>query len=86
MLPHVEPWVGFNLNGGGVSAEVHHPSLPSSAPEQEGMSAMSRRGNFTLTRYVGKRGIHKQYSYRDVGWRSHYNTGDGVITAVQEDE
>jgi hypothetical protein len=50
------------------------------------MSAMSRRGDFTLTRYVGKPGIHKQYSYRDVGWRSHYNTGDGVITAVQEDE
>jgi hypothetical protein len=47
---------------------------------------MSRRGDFTLTRYVGKRGIHKQYSYGDVSWRSHHNTGDGVITAVQKDE
>jgi hypothetical protein len=35
MLPHIEPWVGVNLNGGGVSAEVHHPTMPRSAPEQE---------------------------------------------------
>jgi hypothetical protein len=28
MLPHIEPWVGVNLNGGGVSAEVHHPTMP----------------------------------------------------------
>ena len=39
---------------------------------------MARRGNVTLSWYVGKRGIHKQYAYRDVGWRLYFNTTDGV--------
>jgi hypothetical protein len=47
---------------------------------------MSRRGGVTRTRYVSKRSIHEQYAHGDVGWRSHCNTGDGVITAVQKDE
>jgi hypothetical protein len=48
---------------------------------------MSRRGDLTLTRCAGKRGSHQQQcSYGDVSWHCQYNTGDGVITAVQKDE
>jgi hypothetical protein len=35
---------------------------------------MSRRGDLTLTRCAGKRGIHQQQcSYWDVGWHCQYN-------------
>jgi len=47
---------------------------------------MARRDDVTLTWHVGKRGIHNQCAYADVGWRRYHSTGDGVITAVQKDE
>jgi hypothetical protein len=27
-LPHMEPWVAVDLNGDGLKAEVHHPTMP----------------------------------------------------------
>jgi hypothetical protein len=47
---------------------------------------MARRGNVTLSWYVGKRAIHKQYAYGDVGWRRYFYTTDDVIMALQKDE
>ena len=47
---------------------------------------MARGGDVNLRGYVGKRGIHKQYVYGDVGWRCYFYTADGVIMAVRKDE
>jgi hypothetical protein len=35
MLPHLEPWVGVDLNSDGLTAQVHHRVMARLAPEQE---------------------------------------------------